>query len=168
MEKLPQDFAEFLKLPLNHDVCFLIVGGYAVAYHGYSRYTGDIDIWVEATPTNADRLLAALNAFSMIDSKLTKELLIQEGQVIRMGVEPTRIEILTGISGVAFNQCFQNRIIHKVDDLGVPFLSLLDLRKNKKAYGWSFLNQANLSPKMSANFRHWSSEMSDDLLFSFP
>lgn len=55
-------------------------------------------------------------------------------------MEPTQIEIFTGISGVVFNQCFENRIIHKVDDLGVSFLSLLDLRKNKKAYGWSFLN----------------------------
>lgn len=135
MEKLPQDFAEFLKLLLKHDVHFLIVGGYAVAYHGYSRYTGDIDIWVETTPDNADLLLKAMNAFGMTDPKLTQHLLIQPDQVVRMGVEPTRIEILTGISGVVFNQCFQNRIIHKVNDLEVPFLSLKDLRKNKKASG---------------------------------
>lgn len=135
MKKLPQDFSEFLKLLLKHKVRFLIVGGYAVAFHGYSRYTGDIDIWVETTPENADRLIKAMNIFGMTDPLLTRELLTQVDQVIRMGLEPTRIEILTGISGVIFNQCFQNKLLYQVDELELPFLSLNDLRKNKKASG---------------------------------
>ena len=76
-----------------------------------------------------------MNAFGMTDPKLTRNFLIQPDQVVRMGVEPTRIEILTGISGVVFNQCFQNRIIHQIDGIELPFLSLNDLRNNKKASG---------------------------------
>lgn len=135
MENLPPDFAEFLKLLLEYEVKFLIIGGYAVAYHGYSRYTGDIDIWIETTPENADRTISAMHSFGMRDQKLTRNVLIQPNQIIRMGVEPTRIEILTGISGVVFNQCFQNRILHKVGAIELPFLSLKDLRKNKKVSG---------------------------------
>jgi len=135
MKRLPQDFTEFLKLLLRHDVRFLIVGGYAVAFHGFARYTGDIDIWIETTATNADKLLEAITEFGMKDPALNKDLLTMKGQVIRMGIEPNRIEILTGISGVVFESCFQKRVLHTLEGMKLPFLSLKDLRQNKKASG---------------------------------
>jgi len=135
MEKLPQDFREFLKLLSVHEARHLVVGGYAVALHGFSRYTGDIDVWVDATEENALRIVNALTDFGFEASELDCAVFSVPDQIIRFGVEPTRIEILTGISGVEFGQCFPNRVIQQMDDLDVPFLSLHDLRANKEAAG---------------------------------
>jgi hypothetical protein len=135
MEKLPQDFKDFLRLLSRHDVRFMVVGGYAVAYHGYARYTGDIDIWIEVESANADRLVDALKAFGFGLPELNRQLFLTPGRIIRMGVEPARIEILTGISGVTFESCYPRRVIDRIDDVEVPFVSLLDLRENKRAAG---------------------------------
>ena len=135
MEKLPRDFKEFLKLLSQHEVRFMVVGGYAVTYHGYARYTGDIDVWVEVEPANADRIVEALKGFGFDVPDLKSDLFLTAGQIIRMGVEPTRIEILTQISGVAFEACYPRRLVHSIDEVEIPFLSLSDLRANKRAAG---------------------------------
>lgn len=135
MEKLPQDFRSFLKLLSAHDARHLVVGGYAVAVHGFSRYTGDIDVWIDATEENALKIVNALQEFGFEESELDSAVFTTPDQIIRFGAEPTRIEILTGISGVEFNKCFTNRVIQKIDGLDVPFLSLHDLRANKQAAG---------------------------------
>jgi hypothetical protein len=135
MEKLPQDFKDFLKLLSQHQVRFLVVGGYAVAYHGYTRYTGDIDVWVEVAAENAERIVQALRAFGFDLPTLKSEMFLKSGRIIRMGVEPARIELLTGISGVEFDACYPKRVLHRIDDVEVPFVSLADLRRNKKAAG---------------------------------
>lgn len=135
MEKLPQDFKEFLKLLSKHRVRFLVVGGYAVSFHGYSRYTGDIDVWVEVAPDNADRIVLALRDFGFDLPALKREMFLQPGRIVRMGVEPSRIELLTGVSGVEFAACYPKRVLHRIDDIEVPFVSLADLRLNKRAAG---------------------------------
>src|SRR6185436_13606569 len=98
--KLPQDFKEFLRLLRSHGVRYLLVGGYAVGFHGYPRPTGDLDVWVAIEPENADRLIAVLREFGFAVPELTKDLFLQHQKVVRMGVVPFRIEIMTSISGV--------------------------------------------------------------------
>src|ERR1035437_7919103 len=100
---LPPDFREFLKLLNSHEVGYLVVGGYAVNYHGYPRGTGDIDIWIDMNPRNAEAVASVLNEFGFLQA--TPEVFTRPGNVVRMGVPPLRIEILTSISGVNFAQC---------------------------------------------------------------
>ncbi len=133
--RLPTDFKELLKLFNSHEVKYLVVGGYAVGYHGYPRATGDIDIWVECTGTNADKVIAALREFGFDVPQLNKELLLKENRVIRMGTPPLRIEILTSISGVVFQECYAEAVAAEADKVNVPFICLKHLLINKKAAG---------------------------------
>ena len=135
MDTLPRDFKYFLRLLNVHDARYLVVGGYAVAFHGYARHTGDIDVWIEAETRNAERVVRALKDFGFRDAELDPTLFATPDHVVRFGVEPMRIEILTGLSGVEFAPCFTNRVTRRIDDLDVPFLSLADLRDNKRAAG---------------------------------
>src|SRR5687767_3261483 len=86
--RLPPDFKEFLKLLKEYDVRYLLIGAYAVNYHGYIRATGDMDIWIGIHPDNAQKLTAALHAFGMEDSALTPDVFLQEKKILRMGVPP--------------------------------------------------------------------------------
>lgn len=132
---LPPDFKEFLQLLNEHDVKYLLIGGYAVGYHGYPRATIDMDIWIEIHPKNANKIVHVLKEFGFGTSDLKPELFLAKDQIIRMGNPPYRLEILTTISGVEFEACFQNRIIHELDDIQVNLIALDDLRKNKLASG---------------------------------
>ena len=96
---LPADFREFLKLLNDAEVKYLLIGGYAVGYHGYPRATADMDIWVAVSSDNAQRILAVLQQFGMTDPALSPELFLDRGKIIRMGVPPMRIEVLTCLSG---------------------------------------------------------------------
>jgi len=133
--ELPQDFKEFLKLLNAENAEYLIVGGYAVGYHGYPRATNDMDIWVAVKPENAERLVAALQEFGFDASNLSAEIFLQENQIIRLGVPPMRIEILTGISGVAFDECYPQRVSELIDGIPVNIIDLQNLKLNKKASG---------------------------------
>jgi len=135
MEKLPPDFKDFLRLLSKHEARYLVVGGYAVALHGFSRYTGDMDVWIDATEENANRIVNALTDFGFDASDLDSRIFATPDQIIRFGAEPIRIEILTGISGVEFEECFPGRVTQNMDGLEVPFISLQNLRANKKAAG---------------------------------
>lgn len=132
---LPPDFKEFLQLLNEHEVRYLLIGGYAVGYHGYPRATIDMDIWVEIHIENANKIVRVLKEFGFGTSDLKPELFLAEDQIVRMGNPPFRLELLTTISGVEFETCYQNRIIHEFDDIQVNLISLNDLRKNKLASG---------------------------------
>jgi len=124
-----------LKLLNAHQAEYLLVGGYAVGYHGYPRATADIDIWVAIGPDNADKIVAVLKEFGFDLPELTPELFLKEGQIIRLGVPPVRIEIITTISGVKFSQCYAKRITDKLDGVNVNLICLDHLKRNKKAAG---------------------------------
>ncbi|MGH8057451.1 MAG: hypothetical protein ACREOH_09485 [Candidatus Entotheonellia bacterium] len=132
---LPPDFKEFLQLLSAHHVEYLLIGGYAVAYHGYPRATADMDIWIAIHPHNADKVVAALKAFGFDLPKLSAALFLKEGQIIRMGVPPLRIAIATSISGVHVAECYAARVIDILDEVEVHFISLAHLKANKKAAG---------------------------------
>ena len=132
---LPLDFKEFLKLLNAHQVEYLLIGGYAVAYHGYPRATGDMDIWVAAHPENAKKVVAVLKEFGFDQPDLTPHLFEQKDRIIRMGVPPVRIEIATGISGVGFRDCYAARVVDVLDGVEIGIIDLLHLKINKKAAG---------------------------------
>jgi hypothetical protein len=132
---LPRDFKEFLRLLDAHGVEYLLIGGYAVNYHGYPRATADMDIWVGVHPANADRIVAALKEFGFDLPDLSPELFLREWQIIRLGVPPVRIEIATTISGVDFGECYAERVQDTIDGVPVNLIDLNHLKLNKRASG---------------------------------
>ena len=135
MIRLPQDFKEFLKLLKDHDVRYLLIGGYAVGFHGYPRATADMDIWVDIDPENAINIVAVLREFGFNLPELTPQLFLKEKQIIRMGVPPVKLKISTSISGVEFDACYEKHIVAELDGVEVNLISLNDLKINKKASG---------------------------------
>ena len=133
--KLANDFKEFLKLLNLYHVEYLLIGGYAVSYHGYPRATNDLDIWVAGHPNNAERLVQVLQAFGFANSELSATLFLQQNKIIRMGRPPIRIELLTTISGVEFAECYTKRLLAEVDGIPVNLIQLEDLKRNKRASG---------------------------------
>jgi hypothetical protein len=133
--RLPPDFKEFLKLLKEHEVRYLLIGGYAVSYHGYIRATGDMDIWIAIHPDNAQKVVTVLKKFGFNHSDLNAELFLQKNKIIRMGVPPVRLEITTSISGVEFDECYRARIVDDLDGVEVNLIDLENLKKNKKASG---------------------------------
>ena len=133
MVRLLPDFKEFLKLLNARRVEYLLIGGYAVAYHGYVRATADIDVWVAVNPKNADELVGALKEFGFHVPELKPEIFLKENQIIRLGVPPVRIEILTSISGVNFAECYAKRVTDTMDGVQINIISLPHLKLNKSA-----------------------------------
>ena len=123
MIQLPPDFKEFLKLLNSHRVEYLLVGGYAVGYHGYPRATGDMDLWVAVRQNNAEKLVVVLREFGLNAPQLSADIFLQENQIIRMGVPPMRIELLTTISGVDFDSCYSERIVDVIDNVEVHIIN---------------------------------------------
>jgi hypothetical protein len=132
---VPPDFKEFLKSLVDHRVEYLLVGGYAVAYHGYPRTTADMDIWIAVDQKNANNLVAALKAFGFDTVELSPELFLEEGHIVRMGVQPMRIEIITSATGVNFKECYKNRVVDELDGVEAHIIDLDHLKINKKAVG---------------------------------
>jgi predicted nucleotidyltransferase len=132
---LPSDFKEFLKLFNQHHVEYLLIGGYAVAFHGYSRATADMDVWVAVNPDNARRIVTAIIEFGFNVPELSEKLFLEEGPIIRMGVPPLRIEIWTDVTGLCFEESFPAREIVSIDGLEVNVIDLINLKINKKASG---------------------------------
>ncbi len=129
--RLPADFQDFLKLLHSHRVEYLLIGGYAVCYHGYYRNTNDIDFWIAVHSENAKKMATVIKEFGFDVPELSEELFLEKGRVIRMGVEPTRIEILTEISACEFSECYARRTEATIDDIPVYLISLPDLIRNK-------------------------------------
>jgi hypothetical protein len=108
--KLQQDLKEFVKLLISHGVEFIVVGGHAVAFHGHPRFTGDIDFLLRPTHDNAERVMETLKAFGFTGLALTIDDLKQPEKVIQLGRSPNRIDLLTSISGVAFEEAWNTRL----------------------------------------------------------
>ncbi len=113
----------------------LLVGGHAVAAHGYPRYTKDLDLWLDPTPENAERVLAALAEFGFGGAGATPEDFSTPGRVIQLGVEPHRIVLLTEVEGLEFAACYSSRAIVDLAGIPVPVLNLQDLIHNKEVVG---------------------------------
>jgi predicted nucleotidyltransferase len=133
--KLAADFKDFLSLCLSHEVRFLVIGGYAVVHYSRPRYTGDLDLWVDASEDNAIRLVATLRDFGLTGPDVTTTMITDRKLIIRMGFEPMRLELFTDIPGLEFGQCHTRRVEVKVGTLMIPFISLEDLKINKRMTG---------------------------------
>ena len=134
---LQKDLREFVELLNAHDVHFVIVGAFALAYHGHARYTSDIDLFIETSNENAERILRAVRDFGFDDIGLTQEDLTHKDQVVQLGVAPNRIDLLTVLNGVSFQDAWASREIGEIGDLKVPFISRALLKQNKLATGRS-------------------------------
>ena len=132
---LNPDFRDMLSAFIAEDVEFLIVGAYALSFHGLPRATGDLDSWVARTEANAERVFRALQAFGAPTEELTISDLLTPELVFQIGIEPSRIDILTSIDGVDFEAAWQERVVADVDGLPVPILSVRHVIQNKRAVG---------------------------------
>jgi|SRR5882762_1873657 len=133
--KLQKDLREFIALLSTLEVRFLVVGAFAVAYHGYFRYTKDIDVFIEQSNENAQRLVEAIKRFGFADLRLTREDFLQANQVIQLGIEPNRVDVLTSLSGIKFDEAWASREHGEIDGIPVSFISREMLKRNKAASG---------------------------------
>ncbi len=132
---LDNDFEDFVALLNKHAVDYMIVGGYALAFHGKPRHTGDLDIWIDISNDNATKMLHVLNEFGMASLGMEKEDFLQKGIITQIGYPPLRIDILNEIDGVNFKEAHPNKLIIDVDGLPVSYIGLDDLIKNKQVSG---------------------------------
>ena len=132
---LNQDFKEFIQSLNDNGVRYLVVEGYAVALHGYPRYTKDMDVWVEMTSENAFKVVKALDQFGFGSLDLKESDFVIPDQIIQLGYPPRRIDILTTLPGVEFSECYPSRTTVDIEGVSVNFIDHENLRKNKKATG---------------------------------
>lgn len=132
---LNSDYKDMLQVLLDNGVRFLLVGAYAMGAHGYPRATGDIDIWVEPSAENSERIYRSMVAFGAPLHEIDETTFVKPDIVFQIGVAPRRIDIITAISGVGFNDAYQQRQIVEMEGLSIPILSLGDLIRNKRATG---------------------------------
>ena len=132
---LQKDLREFVALLNSLTIDYVVVGGHAVAFHGHPRLTGDIDFLVRPTRENAERVLAAVTAFGFAQARLSIEDFTRPDTVVQMGRPPNRIDLLTSVSGISFEEAWDSRVAGELDGLPVPFLGLQSLLKNKQAAG---------------------------------
>lgn len=137
MMNLEADLREFIELLNALKVRYIVVGAFAVAYHGYPRYTGDIDLFIERSSENAQAIVNAIQQFGFGDLGLSTEDFLQEDRVIQLGVAPNRIDLLTFLSGVEFQEAWITRVQGEIAGLSVPIISKELLKKNKAASGRS-------------------------------
>ncbi len=133
--ELNQDFKEFIELLNKHNVKYLVVGGYAVGFHGYPRFTGDIDFWIAISKDNAAKIVLVLNEFGFASLDFKSDDFLEANNIIQLGYEPTRIDILTSLSGVQFDDCYQHAVDANFEGLKIKFIDLKNLRINKASTG---------------------------------
>jgi hypothetical protein len=133
--RFPHDFREFLNLLNLRGVEYLVVGGYAVGFHGFPRATGDLDVWIGISRGNAEKTAAVLRQFGFDLPEVKAEMFMRKDNIARMGVPPVRIEIMTSISGVSFEECFAERQVVEIEGVNVNFISLRHLKENKRLAG---------------------------------
>ncbi len=126
-------FLEFVKLLEKHRVDYLVVGGFAVGYHGFPRYTGDLDLFVGISDTNAKALVDVYADFGFSDLGLGPKDFLETDTIVEIGREPIKIQVLTGIDGVQFNDCYSRKSVVHLDDVDLPFIGFEDLLANKAA-----------------------------------
>lgn len=132
---LTDDFKEFLRLLNASSVDYLLVGGYAVAIHGYPRATVDMDVWIRPSQPNAEAIVQALRAFGFDLPDLKAEVFLSPRALVRFGVPPFRIEVMTAIDGVTYDDCRPRAVTVDIDGIAVPVIALDDLKANKQAAG---------------------------------
>jgi hypothetical protein len=130
---LNRHFQEFIELLESHGVRFLVVGGYAVGLHGFPRYTGDLDVFIAISEENAGKLISVFSEFGFPDLGLTQTDFMEKEVVVEIGREPLKIQVLTGIDGVTFEECYGNRTYFESEKSKVPFIGFDELLKNKAA-----------------------------------
>ena len=133
--EVQKDFKEFLALLNEHNVEFLIVGGYALAFHGAPRFTGDIDIFINPDKMNAERILKALEAFGFGSLDIEISDFLQLNNIIQLGVPPVRIDLITSISGVTWNEANNSKESGQFGDVSVSFIGRKQFIINKRASG---------------------------------
>ncbi len=134
-KKLDPDFSEFVALLNRQKIDYLIVGGYAVGFHGHARYTKDLDIWIHATTENTTQLINVLEEFGFGELGLKSQDFLAAGQVVQLGREPVRIDLLTSVRGVEFADATQNAITINLEGVNYRVIGLEDLIAAKKAAG---------------------------------
>ncbi|WP_254060892.1 DUF6036 family nucleotidyltransferase [Mucilaginibacter sp. L196] len=132
---LDKDFEDFVFLLNKYDVNYMIIGGYALAFHGRPRHTGDLDIWIDVSEENARKMFNVINEFGLASLGLKIEDFLEKGIITQIGYPPLRIDILNEIDGVQFNEAYQNKLIIDIDGLPISYISLDDLIKNKQVSG---------------------------------
>ena len=134
---LSQDYKDILSTFSNHNVKYMVVGGYAFTAYGHPRATLDFDLFVEASPENADAIFKALAAFGapLESLKIKASDFTHEGSIIQIGVQQCRIDIITKIDGVSFADAYKRSVEGEIDGVPVRVISLEDLLANKKAAG---------------------------------
>ena len=132
---LSPDFKEFIELLNAHQVEYLIVGGYALAFHGHPRYTKDIDVWIATNPENALRMLNVLKDFGFASLSLTQQDFLEQDNIIQLGFPPNRIDILTSVDGIQFADSISESSIIKVDGIAIHLIGIHKLIENKTASG---------------------------------
>lgn len=130
---LDEDLRELLALLIAHGADFLVAGGHAVAFHGYPRYTEGLDLYVRATPENGARIVAALEAFGFGSLGLTANDFTADDRVIQLGRAPNRVDLLTRLWGVEFDEAWSRRVEASLDSMHVAMLGRADLIRNKRA-----------------------------------
>lgn len=132
---LNPDFRDILSELSAAKADYLLVGAYAMAFHGCPRATGDLDIWIRPGPANADRVLAALRAFGAPMESFTRDELARPDWVFQLGIVPRRIDLITGVSGLTFDEAWPLRQSASVDGVSIYVVDVASLIKNKKASG---------------------------------
>lgn len=130
-----QDFVDLLQSFIAHSVRFLVVGAYALAVHGRPRATGDLDVWVDATPENAPRVMRALAVFGAPTQGLTDADFARPGIVYQLGLPPGRIDIITDLTGLTFAAAWPDRVEQPLEDLRIPVIGRDAFIRNKRATG---------------------------------
>lgn len=133
--ELHPDFKDLLVLLNEHEVEYLVVGAYALAYHGAPRYTGDLDVFIRPDSINAKRVIEALAEFGFSFPNLTEEDFQNPDTIVQLGVPPVRIDLITSISGVSWEQAEAGKVSGVVDDVSVPILGREEYLVNKRASG---------------------------------
>lgn len=132
---LDSDFKDFIELLNKHKVVYLIIGGYAMAFHGRPRYTGDLDIWIEISNSNAKKMVAVINEFGFASLGFTDSDFLSDKIINQIGYPPLRIDILTSIDGISFKEAYQHKREIKIDSTCTYYIGLNQLIQNKKASG---------------------------------
>jgi len=132
---IQDDFKEFLRLLKKNNVEFVIVGGYAVAFHGYIRTTNDMDIFFRNASENINNIENALIDFGFTKGSFNLDEFYDPGSIIRMGIPPVRIEMINTISGLTFDQVWKNKVSGNYGDIQIFYIGFNELIKNKKASG---------------------------------
>lgn len=132
---LNKDFREFIELLNSNKVKYLVLGGYAIAFHGHPRYTKDLDIWLELSEENALNVMNALGDFGFGSFDFSKEDFLTKGMVVQLGYPPNRIDLINSPDGVEFAECYQSRIEVEIDEIKIAIIDLENLKKNKLASG---------------------------------